>query len=84
MPDSRSTKSVFKSAFTGVTSLSTAPLPGILFCLLSYSHIHKALSMAFTRNFALGGSLASALHLTFTSFFFVEQIIDSFANLFSS
>jgi hypothetical protein len=63
MPDFWSTNSVLKSAFTGMTSLSTAPLPGILFCMLSYSHIHKALSMTFTRNFVLDGSLFLTLPL---------------------
>ena len=63
MPDSWSKNSVLKSAFTSVTSLSTAPLPGILFCMLSYSCIHKALSMTSTRNFALDGSLILTLPL---------------------
>lgn len=65
MPDSWSKNSVFKSAFTGETSLSMASLPGILFCVLSYSHTHKALSMTFTRDFALDGSLALTLPLIF-------------------
>jgi hypothetical protein len=82
MPDSWSTNPVFKSAFTGGTSLSTAPLPGIIFSVLSYIHIYKALSMTFTRNFAVNGSLALTLSLIFTSFFLVEQIINSFANCF--
>lgn len=69
MPDSWSTNSVLKSAFTGMTSLSTAPLPGILFCMLSYSHTHKAHSMTFTINFALDGWVILTLPLITLNFF---------------
>jgi len=63
MLDYWSTNSAFKSTFTGMTFLFTAPLPGILFCVLSYSHMHKALSITFRRSFALGGSLVLTLPL---------------------
>jgi hypothetical protein len=63
MPDSWSTNSVFKSTFTSMTFLFTAPLPGILFCVLFYSHMHKALSITFRRNFTLDGSLVLTLPL---------------------